>query len=137
MSIRSMSNRAVERDKAAPGKSAKGGAAGAEGAEVSQQFVDALTSAIPTEPLSAYTAAIGVVAGLKAGNYLPHRWGAFGVFVIVTALSVIISYETKYKSPARPLAQENKRSFPLDRAQRAVSRGPPGLPLLRIACASI
>jgi hypothetical protein len=53
MSIRSMSNLAVERDKAAPGMPAKGGAAGAEGAEVSQQFVDALTSAIPTEPLSA------------------------------------------------------------------------------------
>ena len=31
----------------------------------------------------------------------------------MTALSVIISYETKYKPPARPLAQENKRSFPL------------------------
>ena len=61
---------------------AKGGAAGAEGAEVSQQFVNSLTSAIPTEPRSAYTAAIGVAAGLKAGNYLRYRWGALGVFVI-------------------------------------------------------
>jgi hypothetical protein len=74
--------------------------------------VDALTSAIPTEPLSAYTAAIGVVAGLKAGNYLTFRWGAFAVFLVVTAASIIISYETKYTSSSQQLAKENKRRLP-------------------------
>ncbi|MGZ6616958.1 MAG: hypothetical protein ACXVFQ_21345 [Solirubrobacteraceae bacterium] len=105
MSIRSLSNLAVERDKAEPGTAALGGSGGASGGEVPQQFVDALTSAIPTEPLSAYTAAVGVVAGLKAGNYLPFRWSAFAVFLIVTAASIVISYEAKYMSRAQLLAK--------------------------------
>jgi hypothetical protein len=74
MSIRSLSNLAVERDKAPPGEAAMGGAGGAADGQVPQQFADVLTSAIPTEPLSAYTAAVGVVAGLKTANYLPFRW---------------------------------------------------------------
>jgi hypothetical protein len=108
MSIRALTNLAVERDVADPGTPAKGGPGG-----VDTSFVDALTSAIPTEPLAAYTAAIAVVAGLKTGEYLPFRWGAFVLFLALTAASIYISYVTKDVSSSPQLAKQNKRSFPV------------------------
>lgn len=108
MSIRALSNLAVERDVADPGTPAKGGPGGAE-----TGFVDALTSAIPTEPLAAYTAAVAVVAGLKTGEYLPFRWGAFVVFLALTAASIYVSYVTKDVSSSSVLAKQNKRLFPV------------------------
>jgi len=108
MSVRSLSNLAVERDVADPGTPVKGGPGGAE-----TGFVDALTSAIPTEPLAAYTAVVGVVAGLKAGDYLPFRWGAFVVFLLLTCASLLISYLTKEVSSDPALAKKNKRSYPV------------------------
>ena len=108
MSVRSLTSLAVERDIADPGAPAKAGAGGAESG-----FVDALTSAIPTEPLAAYTAAVGVVAGLKAGNYLPFRWGAFVVFLVLTGASILVSYLTKDVSSDPALAKKNKRSYPV------------------------
>lgn len=107
MSIRSLTNLAVERDVAEPGTPAKSGPGGTESG-----FVDALTSAIPTEPLAAYTAVVAVVAGLKAGDYLPFRWAAFFAFLLLTGASIYISYLTKDVSSSPTLAKTNKRRFP-------------------------
>jgi hypothetical protein len=123
MSVRSLSTLAVERDKAEPRTQAMGGSGGAKGGQVPQQFIDALTSAIPTEPLSAYTAAIGIVAGLKSGSYVGFRWGAFAVFLVVTALALFVSYEVKYRtasSTAEELDQTKKRRFPALEASAAL-----------------
>ena len=71
---------------------------------VPQQFADVLTSAIPTEPLTAYTALIGVAVGaadpLHPRAYLPFRWGAYGVFLGVTAAAVWVAYCLLYTSPS-------------------------------------
>jgi len=109
MSVRSLTNLAVERDIADPHTPAQGTTRKTESG-----FVDALTSAIPTEPLAAYTAAVGVVAGLKAGNYLPFRWGAFVVFLVLTVASIFIAYVNKdpNASSNEAAAKRNKRSYP-------------------------
>lgn len=101
MSIGSLTTLAIEREKAPPQTVAKGGGAGAGNGQLPQTFKDALTSAIPTEPLAAYTAAIGLLTGIAAssGKYLPFRWSAFALFLIITGVSVEVSYTLKRKSP--------------------------------------
>jgi hypothetical protein len=101
MSIGSLTTLAIEREKAPPQTVAKGGSAGAANGQLPQTFKDALTSAIPTEPLAAYTAAIGLLTGISAssGKYLPFRWSAFALFLIITGVSVELSYTLKRKSP--------------------------------------
>src|SRR4051794_35919028 len=102
MSIRTLTALAVERDRAAPGTSAKGGQRGelasTPGAAVAQTYVDALTSSIPTEPLTAYTALVGIYTaslGTNSAAYLPLRWWAYGGFLALTALTVVVSYYQK------------------------------------------
>jgi hypothetical protein len=113
MSIRSLTSLAVERDIAPPGQLAKGGAGGAGGGAIPQQFTDAITSAIPTEPLAAYTAVVGVVAGVTTGDsYLPFRWAALAAFLVVIAAAVYVSYLTKATLGPRSLKEGNRRTFP-------------------------
>ena len=135
MSIRSLTMLAVARDKAAPSAPAGGGGgeaavaapdgtvagrpAGQPAAQggVPQQFADVLTSAIPTEPLTAYTALIGVAVGaaepFHPRAYLPFRWGAYGVFLGVTAAAVWVAYLRKSRGPQGPRDPVNRRSVPL------------------------
>jgi hypothetical protein len=122
MSVASLTALAVERDLAPAGSPPMGGkrstptpaagvqpdAAAAPGG-VPQTFIDTLTSAIPTEPLVAYTAVIGIVTAVtdpSTGNYLPFRCWAAGVFVVLTAAAVLVSYRSKaaVASPAGPAA---------------------------------
>lgn len=124
MSVASLTALAVERDLAPAGLPPMGGkrstptpaaaagvqpdAAAAPGG-VPQTFIDTLTSAIPTEPLVAYTAVIGIVTAVtdpSTGNYLPFRCWAAGVFVVLTAAAVLVSYRSKaaVASPAGPAA---------------------------------
>ena len=102
MSVRSLTALAVERDRADPGSDAMGGQrgeiAGVPGAPVPQTYVDALTSSIPTEPLSAYTALVGAytaILGSSSTPYLALRWWAYAGFLAITLLSVIVSYLRK------------------------------------------
>ncbi|MDT7706423.1 MAG: hypothetical protein QOG20_2030 [Pseudonocardiales bacterium] len=116
MSIRALTALAVERDRADAGTPALGGSRGGEpttsptAAEtngtspgpaatgVPQSFTDALTSAIPTEPLAAYTALIAVVTaavGSDPRSYLPFRWWAFFGFLGLTAAATVIGYRQK------------------------------------------
>lgn len=119
MSIRSLTSLAVERDKAAPGTAAKGGS----GSSGDQTFADALTSAIPTEPLTAYTALLGIIVGLhtKHTSYQPVRWGAYGAFLLLIVVSSWVSFRIKTKDentkPASP------RDFPVKETLTALLAG--------------
>jgi hypothetical protein len=106
MSISALTTLAVERERAAPGSGkVMGGKKGIGAAGVPQDFKDALVAAIPTEPLSAYTAALGILVGIPIaganaeGKYLPFRWAAFAVFILATVSTVIVSYTLKRRSP--------------------------------------
>jgi hypothetical protein len=109
MSIRSLTTLAVERERASPDQGARvAGGQGRAGVGATADVIpvdikDALTSAIPTEPLAAYTAAIGILAGIPAsgadaGKYLPFRWAAFVVFLVITAAAVLSGYRSKRDS---------------------------------------
>lgn len=132
MSIRSLTALAVERDRAPLGTRALGGSRGTVGpplptpapggtsagsASVPQSFVDALTSAIPTEPLAAYTAVIGIVTAAvsDAHSFLPFRWLTFAGFLVLTAVATMVSYRSKSSaaSPGEPNASAgNERPVP-------------------------
>lgn len=121
MSIRSLTALAVERDRADPGTAAMGGQrgeiSGTPGKEVPQTYIDALTSSIPTEPLSAYTALVGVYAatiGSGSAAYLPLRWWAYAGFLVITAASLLISYYHK----SRRTLDDNKANASNDRQRR-------------------
>src|SRR5580700_5970107 len=64
------------------------GAPAFAGAPVAQQFVDVLISAIPTEPLAAYTAIVGITVGSidisHPHSYLVFRWFSYAAFLIFT-----------------------------------------------------
>jgi hypothetical protein len=126
MSVRSLVALAVARDKAKPGTAAGGGraeaavagAAGGEPAEtggVPQQFVDVVTSAIPSEPLAAYTALLGVAAGTINKSdpraYLPFRWWVYGVFLFITTASIVVGYFRASRAPTGT-EPDNRRPFP-------------------------
>ena len=138
MSIRSLTSLAVERDRANPGAAVPGGggppapvpaavvaAPGAPAAaapavpQVPQRFVDVLISAIPTEPLAAYTALVGVAVGAidiaHPRAYLPFRWWCYIGFLVLTVLAVGISYLRAFPAPstgAPPPPKSTKRLFP-------------------------
>jgi hypothetical protein len=100
MSVRSLAALAVERDRAAAGQAARGGAGEAAVAgsrsrrdAAPQTFTDVVISAIPTEPLAAYTALVGIVIGaVGSGAYLPFRWGAYGAFLAIVVAAVWLAY---------------------------------------------
>jgi hypothetical protein len=115
LSVRSLTTLAVARDAANYHDPAKGGSAGAGSGSSDQSFTDALTSAIPTEPLAAYTALIAVVAASKSQDdqYLAVRWWVYAAFLVVVVASVEISYRIKVSQPA-PVGvdQTRHRLFP-------------------------
>jgi hypothetical protein len=129
MSIRSLSALAVARDAAPAGKPAGGGggtaavtpAGGqqvAAASEVPQSFTDVLVSAIPTEPLTAYTALVGITVGAvdqsKPQSYLAFRWWAYAVFLVVVLVAVWVAYRRKSKEATTDPKAANPRplSFP-------------------------
>jgi hypothetical protein len=121
MSIRSLTYLAVQRDKAQPSQPAGGGGGMAAapppaGPEIPQQFVDVLTSAIPTEPLVAYTAILGFIAGTidarKPDEYLPLRWTIYGGFLVLIVVAVGVTYLRKANAPDGPKPPAKKRVFP-------------------------
>ncbi|MGH3770901.1 MAG: hypothetical protein ACRDRW_05820 [Pseudonocardiaceae bacterium] len=157
MSIRSLAALAVARDKASPGQVVGGGAAEAavvqptgaargqpagtppEQGGVPQQFVDVLISAIPTEPLAAYTALVSVTVGTlsapDARAYLPFRWWVYGFFLMVILAAVWRAYYRASRGPAGVISPDNRRRFPIAEALAALVAGAawglamPGSPL--------
>ena len=124
MSVRSLTTLAVERDRADPASPVAGGggrtAANAPDGTVPQGFTDVLISAIPTEPLAACTALVGVAVGAVNATdpraYLSFRWWCFAGFVVLTILAVYASYLRDLKAPstgAPPPPKETHRRFPL------------------------
>ena len=118
MSIRSLTALAVARDKAAPAEPAMGGGGAAAaptfaGAPSEQQFVDVLVSAIPTEPLVAYTAIVGITVGSidisQPHSYLVFRWFAYAAFLAFTVLAITVAYNRKANGPDGPV---DRRRFP-------------------------
>jgi hypothetical protein len=126
VSVRSLAALAVERDRAAPGEPAAGGAgaAAARGTDgqpstrdaTPQSFTDVVVSAIPTEPLAAYTALVGVVIGAvglgDSRSYLPFRWGAYGVFLAIVAAAVWLAYAREARGPLAAAGRRRRNSFP-------------------------
>jgi hypothetical protein len=121
LSIRSLSYLAVQRDKAQPNQVAAGGggaaaAPDAGAAQIPQQFADVLTSAIPTEPLTAYTAILGLIVGVidatKPHQYLPLRWWLYAGFLVLIVVAVGVTYAHKANGPDGPRAPAKTRVFP-------------------------
>lgn len=114
MSVRSLTTLAVARDAADHNASVGGGGAGAGQGSKDQTFADTLTSAIPTEPLAAYTALIAIIAAAKSrDHYLAVRWWVYAVFLVVVVASSEISYRVKASQP-QPVgvAENRRRRFP-------------------------
>lgn len=114
MSIRSLTTLAVARDAAGHQASVGGGTAGAGNGSKEQTFTDALTSAIPTEPLAAYTALIAVIAASKSpDHYLAVRWWVYAAFLVIVVASVEVSYLVKVSRPV-PVGvhQDRRRRLP-------------------------
>jgi hypothetical protein len=164
MSVRSITALAVARDKARPGRPAGGGAAEVAVAQpdgtvrgrpagappdrggVPQQFVDVLISAIPSEPLAAYTALLAAAAVTldgpdgKPGDpraYLPFRWWAYGVFLAIVVIAVWVGYLRASRGPAGVQQQSNRRAVPVAEIASALLAGgawalvTPGGPLIQ------
>lgn len=121
MSVRSLTALALERDRVAAGEPAGGGAGAAAVSgggsrsrrdAVPQSFTDVVISAIPTEPLAAYTALVGIVIGAvgRDDSYLPFRWGAYGAFLAIVVAAVWLAYA---RAARGPLGGDHRRnSFP-------------------------
>jgi hypothetical protein len=141
VSVRSLAALAVERDKAAAGQPAGGGGGGGAVLEalgddqrskreaVPQSFTDVVVSAIPTEPLAAYTALVGVVVGAvgldDSRSYLPFRWGAYGAFLAIVVAAVWLAYARAAAGPMGPANEESRRrnSFPAAEVTSALLAG--------------
>jgi hypothetical protein len=143
MSVRSLAALAVERDRAAAGRPAGGGAGaaavapagGAAGQRsprgaVAQSFTDVVVSAIPTEPLAAYTALVGVVVGVvgadSARDYLPFRWWAYAAFLAVVVAAVWLAYTRALRGPlglAKDEDVDDRRSVPVAEIGSALLAG--------------
>jgi len=57
--------------------------------------------------------AVGAAEPLHPRAYLPFRWGAYGVFLGVTAAAVWVAYLRKSRGPQGPRDPVNRRSVPL------------------------
>lgn len=101
MSISTLTTLGAARDAGVPKKSDTGKAP--EGSDAKARISDALVSSIPTEVVSAYTAAVALVIGLidpaKKKHYPEQferlRWWMFGALVFITAVSVYFSFRAK------------------------------------------
>src|SRR4051812_22232141 len=107
MSIQSMSDLAVKRDRSTPRGPVSETQDIRSTTEDRQQggtpvsYSDALVKAIPTEPLAAYVAVIAIFATIPEaeGRYLPARWWVFAGFMALTAVALIVSYRSKACAP--------------------------------------
>lgn len=127
MSIKSLSDLAVKRDRVAKGEpviasddlSSPSSPPADNGTTASTvTYTDALTSAIPTESLAAYTAVIAVFSTISTaeGSYLPARWWVFGAFMALTVVALFASYYRKAKAPvggSKKKGKANDRKFPV------------------------
>lgn len=98
MSISTLTTLGAARDEGAPKKSDAGKAP--EGSDAPARITDALVSAIPTEVVSAYTAAVVLVVGYVDGGGHPDqfealRWSMFVALIVVTAASIYFSFRAK------------------------------------------
>lgn len=129
MSVRTLAALAVERDRAAAGQPAGGGAGTAAVSAsrarrdaVPQSYADVVTSAIPTEPLAAYTALVGIVIGaVGQDDYLPFRWGAYGVFLAIVVAAVWLAYARAAQGPLG--GGQRRNSFPAVEVSSALLAG--------------
>ena len=62
-----------------------------------------ITSYIPTEILTLYVAAIGILGPLSAASDSLHRWLPFWCFLAATPLVVWLVFATKLKSAGKPI----------------------------------
>jgi hypothetical protein len=96
MSIRSITDLAVKRDKAPPGQPVTSKDPG----RATERAQDAIISAIPAEILAFYTALTGGALALLIRDdpsaYLPYRWLLLGVALLLTPLAVYRSYLSKF-----------------------------------------
>jgi hypothetical protein len=117
MSLRSLSNRAVQRDAPAPpgapppANVVGGGGAPGGGGDLSAA-TGVLIDAVPSEVLAPYTALVGIVASTSA-THETLRWWLFGVAAALIPISLVLTY---YRNRS---AQHN-RSVPLAEVLAAV-----------------
>ena len=138
MSVRQLAVLGASRDQGTPNKPKRtavktdGSTAPAAAGESSTSALDALVTAIPTEPLALYT---GLVAGILAlfpadsnasGSYVPLRWGIFGVSAAVVCAWVVAGYLT---SPGRGRKFPLPEAFTATAAFAAWALATPGSPL--------
>ncbi|CAN5475819.1 hypothetical protein BH10ACT2_BH10ACT2_23850 [soil metagenome] len=117
MSVRSLTNLAVERDSRTPRAAsrrsvvAKSKKSKKKKSDAAEEFAvlapgDALVAAIPTEPLALYTGLVsGIVAFLPevteaTHSYLPLRWSLFGGSAFFVVLWVIGGYVAAHRQAA-------------------------------------
>ncbi len=90
---------AVERDQTPPGE------------PIGTPATQVLTSAIPTEVLAAYTAAVGVVLAADIGTgYGAFRWAAYGAFIGLAAIFPLSVYRQRV---AKTTDKDQKRAVPI------------------------
>lgn len=109
MSISTLTTLGAARDDRTPKKSDAGKAP--EGSTDQARITDALVSSIPTEVVSAYTAAVAVVVGYIDPEENTHpdmfktlRWWMFVALIAITAASIYFSFRAKSQQ-RQPVAE--------------------------------
>lgn len=96
MSIRSITDLAVERDQALPGEGVDSRSPGRD----KERVRDALISAIPAEVLALYTAVTGGALAIlirdEPSSYLPYRWTLLVAMLVLTPASIYSGYRRKF-----------------------------------------
>lgn len=96
MSIRSITDLAVERDLAAPDEAVDSHSPGRD----KERMRDGVISAIPAEILTLYTALTGgtlaVLIRDHATSYLPYRWAILVFALVLTPATIYTAYRRKF-----------------------------------------
>lgn len=96
MSIRSVTDLAVERDMTAPGTPVASQSPGRD----YERLRDVVISAIPTEVLVLYTAvtsgALALMIRDQPTSYLPYRWTLFAFALALTPAAIYVAYRRKF-----------------------------------------
>jgi hypothetical protein len=143
MSIRSITDLAIKRDKTQPGAPVASESPG----RTSERYQDAIISAIPAEVLAFYTALTGGALALlirdEPAAYLPYRWALLAVALALTPFAVYRSYLTKFDAarhednmpdqPAPPYTEMAAATI----AAAAWFLAAPGSPLLAMLSADV
>jgi hypothetical protein len=147
MSIRSVTDLAVERDMANPSTPVPSISPG----RAHERARDAVISAIPSEVLVLYTAVTGGTLALlirdHPDSYLPYRWTLFAVVLLLTPLAIYAAYRRKFKERKKEPIKSNlladKARVPYlemtaaTLAAAAWFLAAPGSPLLAMLSASV